>query len=158
MKILVALACAVLVGCGGGGSETSSTSSDPQPYVEPAPIPAPTTNELLAAVNEARASGRTCGTTPYPAAPPVTWDNGLAAAAYAHSLDMLTNNFLSVAPTGEAIIGTNTVNLPFAEDVVTAMLGSPTNCRAIMGSTFRAVGAGSAEGDGCRYVTFDFAE
>lgn len=50
---------------------------------------------VLDAVNEARATARYCGTDFYAAAPPLTWNCQLEAAALVHSEDMVTNNFFA---------------------------------------------------------------
>jgi len=51
--------------------------------------------DTLALVNAFRAQPRTCGTTTYPAAAALTWNDKLAQAAYGHSLDMATQNYFS---------------------------------------------------------------
>lgn len=48
---------------------------------------------MLVMVNEARAQGRKCGATFYPAAAPVRWNEILARAARLHSEDMASHNF-----------------------------------------------------------------
>ena len=50
---------------------------------------------LLAAHNNARSTGRSCGGTFYPAALPLTWNCALAGAAKNRSADMAKNNFFS---------------------------------------------------------------
>lgn len=52
-------------------------------------------SDTINLVNAFRAQPRTCGTTTYPAAPALTWNDKLAQAAYGHSLDMATNNYFS---------------------------------------------------------------
>lgn len=53
----------------------------------------PPTSDFVTAINNARAIPRVCGAVAYGAAPALTWDNRLAAAALKHSLDMFVNNF-----------------------------------------------------------------
>lgn len=51
--------------------------------------------EILALINEARATARTCGTTHYAAAAPLGWDMQLFQAAATHAADMAANNYFS---------------------------------------------------------------
>ncbi|TAG27418.1 MAG: CAP domain-containing protein [Burkholderiales bacterium] len=51
--------------------------------------------EALNAVNAARAVARNCGSTFFPAAPALQWNDQLANAALAHSADMATRNYFS---------------------------------------------------------------
>jgi len=75
--------------CGGGGGGGGDTSQEPDPGV------ADIRDEFLATVNQARSVNQVCGTTPYGPAPPVSWSENLAMAAYLHSEDMALNNFFS---------------------------------------------------------------
>lgn len=50
---------------------------------------------MLAAVNEARAQSRSCGTDNMPAVPALAWHCLLKDAAQAHSQDMVDNGFFS---------------------------------------------------------------
>ncbi len=124
-------ACLLLVACGGGGDGGSATSTSPSTSTGTSTSPAsstPTTSattpastavatnsnfascaqikspqEALNAVNAARAVGRTCGSTFFPAAPALQWNDQLATAALAHSKDMATRNFFShTNPDGES--------------------------------------------------------
>ena len=52
---------------------------------------------MLVLVNEARAKGRNCGGTFYPAAAPVRWNETLARAAREHSEDMAQHGFFGHA-------------------------------------------------------------
>lgn len=113
----------LLCACGGGGAPDNATGLDvtvgPSPSTEtasgtesPAPAPAQVVALLLLdtrtscdlpdfqaewirQINLARASARTCGATPMPAANPLRWDDRLFSAAARHSLDMATNNYFS---------------------------------------------------------------
>lgn len=112
----------MLAACGGGGdAETNASSnasnatntgaasspadtSTPTPSATPA-VPVASNSsfascsqikspqEALNAVNAARAVGRNCGATFYPAAPALQWNDQLANAALAHSKDMATRNY-----------------------------------------------------------------
>lgn len=75
-------------GGGGGGGDVNAASTkfcDENFSVE----------EVMAKINAMRSVGRNCGSTFFPAAPPLNWNSKLAEAAYRHSLDMATNNFVS---------------------------------------------------------------
>jgi uncharacterized protein YkwD len=50
---------------------------------------------VLAAVNQRRAAGATCGSTAKPAVGPVRMDPALREAARCHSLDMAVNGYFS---------------------------------------------------------------
>jgi uncharacterized protein YkwD len=175
------LFCLVLLSaCGGGDSGTG---------VAPAPAPAPggqgtgvpgidgLRQEFLAAVNQARSVGRSCGATHFDPAPPVAWNDTLAMAAYLHSYDMATNDFFS--HTGSdgsdltvrieregyvwSICGENiAVGYPTVSAVIQGWLNSEDHCRNIMNPGFGEIGAGVAEGPfggspSARYWTFDLA-
>lgn len=59
----------------------------------PLPDPALLAEELLALVNQARATPRNCGTQAFGAAPPLTWNETLARAALGHSRDMAEKRY-----------------------------------------------------------------
>lgn len=114
---------------------------------------------ILAAVNQARASGTVCGNEPYPAVPPLAWNDVLGKAARAHSLDMATQRYFShqgkdgrMAETRAAAagyhwsrIGENiAVGQESAEEVVDGWLKSPGHCTNIMASGFTEMGASYA--------------
>ncbi len=119
-----------LAGCGGGGGDdagsgaanTTNTGSGISPSGNPtaalagAPPASVSTSskfvscvqikspqEALDAVNQARAVGRSCGSTFYPAVAPLQWNDQLAAAALSHSKDMATRNYFGhTNPDGES--------------------------------------------------------
>ena len=120
LRTLWAFAAAVPLvgGCGGGGSsDDSSATGNPPPPVgapaagpspsppAPAPAPAPAADvlstcglsdfsgRLLLRINQLRASGATCGGTPYAPAPAVAWNAKLTQAADGHSQDMAARNY-----------------------------------------------------------------
>jgi uncharacterized protein YkwD len=123
----------LLVACGGGGDGGASTGGNTSPgtstgsgaspasstpstagtppvgtsaatnstFASCAQIKSP--QDALNAVNAARAMGRTCGSTFFPAAPALQWNDQLASAALAHSKDMATRNFFDhTNPDGES--------------------------------------------------------
>ena len=135
-------------------------------------------DEFLAALNQARSVNRTCGTTPYGPAPPVSWSDNLAMAAYLHSEDMVLNNFFSHtgadgSTPGQRIsrqgypwwtYGENiAVGYPTVSSVLQGWLGSEGHCRNLMDPDFTEIGAGYAIGPfggnpAARYWTFDLAD
>jgi len=175
---LIAVVLASLCGCGGGGSETGSPSVPPSgdPGTEIPGIDS-IRQEFLVAVNQARSEARRCGTTSFPAASPVAWNDSLALAAYLHSLDMETNQFFSHTGSdgsdpGDRIIregydwwtyGENiAVNYPTVSAVMQGWLASEGHCRNIMNPAFQEIGAAYAEGvylgtPSAPYWTFDLA-
>jgi uncharacterized protein YkwD len=83
---------------------TSATNSTPVPvssgFASCAQIKSP--QEALDAINQARAVGRNCGGTFFPAVAPLAWNDQLANAALAHSKDMAVRNFFDhTNPDGE---------------------------------------------------------
>jgi uncharacterized protein YkwD len=135
-------------------------------------------DEFLAAVNQARSVNQICGSTPFGPAPPVSWSDDLAMAAYLHSVDMATHPFFSHTGSdgsspGDRITregyrwtayGENiAVNYPTVEAVMQGWLGSEDHCRNIMNPAFTEIGAGYAIGQysgnpAARYWTFDLAD
>ena len=90
---------ALLSGCGSSGGDTAPVQPT-EPTVEYVPFDAPTISAndkqaYLKAVNDARATGRNCGATYYPAVPPLEWSNALYGASYEHSDDMASTNILT---------------------------------------------------------------
>jgi uncharacterized protein YkwD len=191
-RSLAQLATTVLLlsACGGGGSSGGGASTSPNSTTQnPGNVPVETVvvppenscaiadfaATMLAAVNSARATARSCGGTWYAAAPALVWNAKLAQAAAAHSHDMAGNNFLShtgsngstldyrVDATGYMAIawGENIAGGPTTVDaVVSGWLASAGHCANIMNSTFRDFGAACARNDAAayqRYWTQDFA-
>lgn len=128
-----------------------------------------TPTRLLELVNEARATGRSCGEEGwFDAADPLALDERLVAAAQLHSEDMRAME--EMTHTGSdgsdladrvdaqgypwASIAENVAwGHPTPEDVVEGWLASDGHCAAIMGPAFTELGAGEAE----RYWTLVFA-
>ena len=177
---LTGVLLALLCGCGGGDPGTVSPPASPPGGSGPGTgIPGIESirQEFLDAVNQARSVGRMCGSTLYPAAPAVAWNDNLAMAAYLHSSDMAMNEFFSHTGSdgsspGERIIregydwrtyGENiAVNYPTVSAVMQGWLGSDGHCRNIMNPAFREIGAACAEGvysgiPSAPYWTFDLA-
>ena len=178
ISLLTLPAC--LGGGGGDGNVTAPGSSviPPQGGNDPDPGVADIRDEFLAAVNQARSVNQVCGNTPYGPAPPVSWSDKLAMAAYLHSEDMALNDLFSHtgsdgSSAGQRIsrqgypwrtYGENiAVGYPTVSSVVQGWLGSEGHCRNMMNPAFTEIGAGYAIGQfggnpAARYWTFDLAD
>ena len=64
-------------------------------YPPPVTLPSAERNEYLAAINAARAVGRTCGTTFMPAVGTLNWDDRVGSAAVLHSQDQSNTNLMT---------------------------------------------------------------
>jgi uncharacterized protein YkwD len=77
----------------------ASASDDVLVTVQATAEPDATTGGTLASmmpyINEARASARLCGTTEFPAQPPLQWSDSLAEIAMIHSMDMARQGYFS---------------------------------------------------------------
>lgn len=120
------------------------------------PEPRPVNKKLLLQlVNEVRQKGCKCGTTYYPAAPAIAWNNQLEQAALLHSNDMYANGYFSHASkdgskAGDRIDGigyrwkTYGENIAFGyrseKEVVKGWILSPGHCKNIMSKSFREMG------------------
>jgi uncharacterized protein YkwD len=117
--------------------------------------------EMLDLVNEARAQGRDCGNTFYPAAPSVSWDTRIEDAALGHSLDMaeigeLVHIGSDGSDPGDRLLmegyewvtyGENIlVGLDQGENVINNWINSPGHCTILMNPAYEDVGVGAAEG------------
>ncbi len=132
-------------------------------------VPPPSqASELLSLVNQARSSARSCGSTPYAAAPPLALDARLTRAAQLHSLDMQTSGtFSHTSSDGRTLadrvnaqgytwrrIGEDiAAGFSTSQAVVQAWLKSPGHCANIMDPSFQDLGTGVAG----TYWTLDFA-
>ncbi|MCC2974288.1 CAP domain-containing protein [Massilia sp. IC2-476] len=111
---------------------------------------------ILAGVNAARASARTCGSEHFAPAPPVIWNPRLGEAALAHSRDMATRRYFShrakdgsqpadrAARAGYAWqrVGENIAfGQSSPEEAVAGWLDSPGHCANIMNPSFTEMGA-----------------
>jgi uncharacterized protein YkwD len=184
LTVLMVFSLFVLPAClgegGGDGNVTDPGGSviPPQGGNDPDPGVADISDEFLAAVNQARSASRICGDTPYGPAPPVSWSDSLAMAAYLHSEDMVLNNFFSHtgadgSSPGQRIsrqgypwrtYGENiAVGYPTVSSVIQGWLGSEGHCVNLMNPAFTEIGAGYAIGSfggnpDARYWTFDLAD
>ena len=183
LTVLTVFSLLLLPACGGGGSGDGNVTAPagsvipPQVGNDPDPGVADIRDEFLAAVNQARSVTQICGTTSYGPAPPVSWSDNLAMAAYLHSEDMALNNFFSHtgadgSSPGQRIsqqgypwrtYGENIAEgYPTVSSVIQGWLGSAGHCQNLMDPDFTEIGAGYAIGPyggspAARYWTFDLA-
>lgn len=111
--------------------------------------------DLMALINQARSTSRTCGTTVYPAAASLAWNSKLFDASAGHSADMANQNYfshnsldgrtfdqrISAAGYSWSRLGENIA--AGQANVATVMAGwmaSPGHCSNIMGANFTEVG------------------
>jgi len=115
--------------------------------------------DVLSATNAARATGRQCGDTWMEAAPPLAWNERLAAAALAHSRDMAAQPYFShVNRRGQEApqraeaqgyrwrkVGENIARGQVsAQEAVNSWISSPGHCQNLMNAQFTEMGAGVA--------------
>ena len=175
--IVFALIAAALLACdGGGGTEGSGGGSlvldDSASGQNPSGNP-PSGNPsspgglndfqafMLDVINQARSQSRNCGNEFFPAAPDVSWDERIEAAAQGHSDDMAANQNVSHTGSdgsdpGDRLLMENYDWFTWGENIlfginngasaVDALLDSPSHCETIMTPGFLEVGAGSAPG------------
>lgn len=116
--------------------------------------------EMLAAVNQARSTARSCGGESFPARGALRLNTRLTRAAQGHAADMARNNFFShTSSNGWTLVdrvnaqsyawstlGENiAAGYPSVPAVVQGWLDSPGHCRNIMGS-FTELGVGYVKG------------
>ncbi len=111
---------------------------------------------ILASVNAARASARSCGAQRFAAAPPVSWNPLLGEAALAHSRDMAARRYFShkakdgSQPADRAAragyywqrVGENIAfGQSTPDEAMAGWLDSPGHCANIMNPSFTEMGA-----------------
>ncbi|WP_342115301.1 CAP domain-containing protein [Pseudoduganella sp. OTU4001] len=112
--------------------------------------------EVLAATNEARAEARDCGGVWMAAAPPVSWNAQLAAAALVHSKDMAQKGYFAHADQQGKDVSHRADEQGYAwrsiaeniargqnsaREAVASWIDSPGHCRALMSPRFSEMGA-----------------
>ncbi len=112
-------------------------------------------DQMLAAVNAARAQARDCGGQMMPAVPALTWDYNLEQAAFVHSSNMANYNFFShtglngdqpsdrVSDQGYSWSSVGENIAAGQKDIATVMDGwlkSAGHCKNIMGANFTQMG------------------
>lgn len=117
-------------------------------------------NDMMRRINEIRARGCQCGDDYYAPAPPLSWDDRLAAAALRHAGDMARNGHFAHTGTDGSTTAQRVTEAGFnwqkiAENIafghrdlksaIDDWLKSPGHCRNIMNPSYRQIGA-AAEG------------
>jgi uncharacterized protein YkwD len=125
--------------------------------------------EILNRVNQARAAGRTCGTTSYAPAPALRWNGVLFNAAGAHSTDMAANNYFSHTSQdgrnpGQRITGAGYAWSAYGENiaagqtsaqaVVDGWLASPGHCANIMNASYADMATACVASSTSTYRTY----
>jgi len=125
--------------------------------------------DILNRVNQARAAGRTCGTTRYNAVPALKWNSNLFNAAAAHSTDMAANNYFSHTGldgrnAGQRITGAGYAWRSYGENiaagqftvqsVVDGWLASPGHCANIMSANVTEMATACVASSTSRYKTY----
>lgn len=165
MEVLQQQYCATLldtrysaVGSYRSGNEWTVILARPAP-----PLPSetfPDWNEagqaILAGVNAARASARSCGNQRFAAAPPVRWNPQLGQAALAHSRDMAARRYFSHRAKDGSLAADRAARAGYAwqrvgeniafgqstpDEAVAGWLDSPGHCANIMNPGFTEMGA-----------------
>lgn len=169
----LATACLAIAACGGGGSDGDDVSAAPPQADAPVPPATPGAGacgdmqELLAALNAARAQARSCGDTQMPAAAPLRWNAALAQAAERQSRDMAAYNRVDHTGTDGSTLSTRVTDAgyawsslaenlaagrPTATATVQQWLESPPHCKGMMDQRYVDVGGACAfRTDGYRY-------
>lgn len=130
--------------------------------------------QVLVLINQRRAAGATCGTTPFAAAPALASNDKLRQAARCHSLDMATQNYFSHtgldgSNPGARIAAAGYVANAWGENIaagyrtpqqaVDGWVASEGHCRNLMSTSFSQVGTGyafDADAQYDHYWTQDF--
>jgi uncharacterized protein YkwD len=131
-----------------------------RPLVIPAlPEPPQMRQEMLALVNQARATPRNCGGRAFGAAPPLTWNATLAEAALGHSRDMAEKHYFNHTEPGGSTPAARATragyrwsriseNIASGEHTVAQTvadwLDSPGHCANIMNPALTEMGAAYA--------------
>lgn len=125
--------------------------------------------EILNRVNQARAAGRSCGSTYYGPAPALGWNTNLFNAASAHSTDMAANNYFSHTSldgrnAGQRITGAGYAWRAYGENiaagqtsvqsVVDGWLASPGHCANIMNPSYADIGTACVASSTSSYPTY----
>lgn len=112
-------------------------------------------------INKARAEARNCGDTFFPAAPPLNWDDRVAAAALGHSTDMAGTKFFGHegsdgSDTGDRLMNEGYDTMLWGENIAVgydleavvmgAWLNSPGHCANIMDPSYEDAGVGVGKG------------
>ncbi|CAG23215.1 CAP domain-containing protein [Photobacterium profundum] len=152
-----------------GGGTNPGGGSGTNPEDGGGSTPAPDTgfqDEMLAAVNAARATQQDCGGTIMPPVPALTWDTQLEQAAYTHSNDMANYNFFSHTGSDDSSVSTRVTAQGYTwssvgeniaagqkdvDAVMTSWINSPGHCLNIMSANFTQMGASFVTNSSTQY-------
>jgi uncharacterized protein YkwD len=164
-----------------GTPVTPTTPTAPTAPSSPTPAPDSGTTEahtcslsnfqsdLMALINQARATSQVCGSTTYPAAPSVAWNSKLFNAAAGHSADMANQNYFShtsldgrafdqrITAAGYAWsnIGENiAAGQSSVSSVMAGWMASPGHCANIMNNRFAEVGVACVINNSSTYRSY----
>ena len=150
------------------GAATTAVTA-PRQVVVSDPAPESFAQEVLRLTNEARAQARTCGGPLLPAAPPLTSDPRLDAAASAHAEDMVVHDYFSHdsldgRSAGDRITAAGYRWRAYAENiaagqpsptaVVAGWIESPGHCQNLMNPTYKQLGVGFSSSAAASYGTY----
>lgn len=176
-RTVAATALLVLSACGGGGDSSDAdaapvtlppTGTDTSAYIGDCNV-ANFVAGTLQSVNQFRSQARTCGSTTYPAAAALVWNNALAQAAEFHSKDMAARNYFAhTSPQGVTLsaridatgyawsaIGENiAAGVTTMADVMAGWQASPGHCANLMNATYTQIGMSCKRGTGTTYQTY----
>lgn len=125
--------------------------------------------EIMRLMNEARASSRYCGSTLYPASPPLRWNALLFNAAAGHSGDMASKNYFShtsldgrtfsqrVTAAGYAwrTVGENiAAGQTSIQSVMNGWLQSPGHCANIMKASYTEAAVACVQNNASSYKLY----
>jgi uncharacterized protein YkwD len=123
------------------------------------PAPEQLSEELVALVNQARATPRSCGAQAFGAAPPISWNETLARAALGHSQDMAAKRYFNHKEPGGSDPAERATRAGYrwsriSENIASGQhtvaqtvadwLASPGHCANIMNPAFTEMGAAHA--------------
>ncbi|EAS44093.1 CAP domain-containing protein [Photobacterium profundum] len=156
-----------------GGSTVPDSGNDggtdPEDGGGSPPQPAPDTgfqDEMLTAVNAARATQQDCGGTIMPPVPALTWDTQLEQAAYTHSNDMANYDFFSHTGSDGSSVSTRVTAQGYTwssvgeniaagqkdvDAVMKSWIESPGHCLNIMSANFTQMGASFVTNSSTQY-------
>lgn len=125
--------------------------------------------DMLAAVNQARAVARTCGSAASPAVAAIAWSCKLEQAAQGHSQDMAENDFFDHTGSDGLSSGNRVTNAGYSwsgvseniaagqktlSQVITGWLNSPGHCSNIMAAWPTELGASRVNSTTATYSTY----
>ena len=169
----------LLASCGGGPTtpsapsavgSTSATSNAPRSAHDSGDQSRSTEEQsVFEQLNATRAQGRSCGGKYMPAAPAVTWNGYLAAAAEGHANDMADKGYFAhTSPSGATMkqraeqagysgwqeLGENIAAGYTVRDVIQGWLDSPSHCETLMDPALKEVGMSYLYKPGSKFGTY----